>query len=53
MAKVNVDENPGLADRYSIRSIPTIVFVKEGKVVERVIGAAPKALLQDILNARA
>src|SRR5712692_8340011 len=53
MAKVNVDENPGLADRYSIRSIPTILFVKEGKVVERVIGAVPKALLQDILNARA
>lgn len=53
LAKVNVNENPGVADRYSIRSIPTILFVKGGKVVERVIGATPKALLQDILNARA
>ena len=31
MAKVNVDENPGLADRYSIRSIPTMLFVKGGR----------------------
>jgi thioredoxin 1 len=53
LAKVNVDETPGLAARHSIRSIPTILFVKEGKVVDRVIGAAPKAVLQDILNARA
>src|SRR2546427_6263464 len=33
LAKVNVDENPGLAARYGIRSIPTILFVKQGKVV--------------------
>ena len=32
LAKVNVDENPGLAARYGIRSIPTILFVKQGKV---------------------
>jgi thioredoxin 1 len=53
LMKVNVDENPGLAARYGIRSIPTILFIKEGRVVERVVGAAPKAVLQDILNARA
>ena len=53
LLKVNVDENPGLAARYGIRSIPTILFVKDGTVVDRVVGAAPKAALQRIVNARA
>src|SRR2546430_10681175 len=38
LAKVNVDENPGLAARYGIRSIPTVLFVKQGKVADQVIG---------------
>jgi len=53
LMKVNVDENPGLAARYDIRSIPTILFVKQGVVVDRVVRAVPKAVLQDIVNARA
>ena len=51
LAKVNVDEQPGLAARYGIRSIPTILFVKGGKVVDQVIGAIPKAQLKKKLDA--
>jgi thioredoxin 1 len=53
LMKVNVDENHGLAVRYAIQSIPTIVFFKDGAVVDRVVGAAPMAVLRDIVNARA
>jgi thioredoxin 1 len=53
LMKVNVDKNHGLAARYGIRSIPTILFFKQGALIDRVIGAAPKAVLQDIVNARA
>jgi thioredoxin 1 len=53
LMKVNVDENPGLAARYAIQSIPTILFVKGGMVVERVVGAVPRAVLQEIVNAQA
>jgi thioredoxin 1 len=53
LAKVNVDENPGLAARYGIRSIPTVLFVKLGKVADQVIGAVPKAQLQKKLDALA
>jgi len=53
LAKVNVDETPGLAARYGIRSIPTILFVKQGKVADQVIGAVPKAKLREKLDALA
>jgi len=50
LAKVNVDENPGLAARYGIRSIPTVLFVKQGKVADQVIGAVAKAKIKEKLD---
>jgi len=47
LAKVNVDEQPALAARYQIRSIPTILFVKDGRVVDSVVGAVPRATLDE------
>jgi thioredoxin 1 len=51
LAKVNVDENHGLAARYGVRSIPTVLFVKDGKVVDQVVGAVPRAKLKEKLTA--
>jgi thioredoxin 1 len=53
VAKVNVDENPGLAQKYGVRSIPTLLFFRDGKVAEQMVGAAPKGALADKLKALA
>jgi thioredoxin 1 len=45
VAKLNIDENPERAKRFEVRSIPTILFLKRGQVVDAVVGAAPKSLL--------
>ncbi len=42
IAKVNVDENPGIASKFGIRSIPTLMLFKDGKLASQKIGAAPK-----------
>jgi len=51
LAKVNVDEEPTLAARHGIRSIPTVLFVKDGKVADQVVGAVPKAQIEAKLAA--
>ncbi len=42
IAKVNVDENPGIAGKLGIRSIPTLMLFKDGKLAGQKVGAAPK-----------
>ncbi len=46
VGKVNVDENPEIAMKYGIRSIPTILFIKNGEVVDKQVGAVPKSTLK-------
>jgi len=53
LAKVNVDDNPQLAARYGVRSIPTILFMKGGEVMDQVIGAVPKTQWKKKLDALA
>jgi thioredoxin 1 len=51
--KLNVDQNPGTAAKYHVMSIPTLLFFKEGKVVDTVIGAVPERTLKPKLEGMA
>ena len=46
IGKVNTDENSDLSIKYGITSIPCILFIKDGKVVDKQVGAVPKAALE-------
>ena len=46
VGKLNVDENPTIAAKYNIQSIPTLLIFKEGKVIEQIIGALSKKALK-------
>ncbi len=50
IAKVDVDHNPGLAQAFRIMSIPTLMFIKEGKIVGQTAGALPEPTLRDALE---
>ncbi len=50
VGKVDVDSNPETAMKYGIRNIPTILFIKNGQVVDKQVGAVPKANLVAMLN---
>nr|YP_010337859.1 thioredoxin [Timspurckia oligopyrenoides]UNJ17444.1 thioredoxin [Timspurckia oligopyrenoides] len=50
VAKINTDNNPKIATEYGIRSIPTLMIFKDGKVIRIFIGAIPKSTLTNVSN---
>jgi thioredoxin 1 len=48
--KLNTDEDPDIAGKYGIMSIPTLLFFKGGQPVEKVIGAVPKRILKEAID---
>ena len=51
VGKVDVDNNPEVASKFGIRNIPTILFMKNGEIVDKQVGAAQKAQLTEKLDA--
>ena len=51
IGKVDVDSNPNVAIKYGIRNIPTVLFVKNGEVADKQVGAAPKQVFTSKLDA--
>ena len=49
VCKINVDENPELAKRFRVMSIPTLVVLEKGEILERSVGAKPKESILDML----
>lgn len=47
IAKLDVDNNHNIAAKYGVRSIPTVIFFKDGKMVDQVIGNSPKSQFQE------
>jgi thioredoxin len=51
VAKVNTDENPQWAMKYGVQGIPTMLFVANGKVVHKQVGAMPEKMLRQVMDA--
>jgi len=51
IGKVDVDSNPNTSAKFGIRSIPTLLVIKNGKIVEKQVGAVPKSVLSQKLDA--
>jgi len=50
IGKLNVDDNPMVAQRFGVTSIPTMMMFKGGKLVDRMVGAAPRTALQTFID---
>lgn len=51
IAKINTDENPEWAMKFGVQGIPTMLFVKDGELFDRMVGAAPKPFIKQRLDA--
>jgi thioredoxin 1 len=49
-AKLNVDENPQISQSYRIMAIPTLLFFKDGKVVDQIVGLVPKEEIEEVIR---
>ena len=52
IAKLNVDENPTMTAKFGVRNIPTLLVFKKGQVVDKQIGAVPKSVLSQKIEAQ-
>jgi thioredoxin 1 len=52
VGKLDVDNNPNVSMQYGIRSIPTLLFFRDGKVVDQIMGAVPKNMITSKLDAQ-
>src|SRR5581483_1099080 len=50
VGKVNIDENPKTPTQYDVRSIPTLLVFKDGKVVGQIVGAVPRPKIEDLIK---
>ncbi len=50
VGKLNIDDHPGIAGQFGVRSIPTLILFKGGKPVDQIVGAVPKAKLEEMVK---
>ena len=50
VTKLDIDESPGTAQQFRIRGVPTLLMIKDGKVVGQQVGAVPKAKIQGLID---
>ena len=49
-AKCNVDNNPEISDKYGVKNVPTLMFFKKGKLVDKLIGMVPMSIIEDTIR---
>jgi thioredoxin 1 len=50
VGKLNIDDHPGIAGQFGVRSIPTLILFKGGKPVDQIVGAVPKSKLEEMVK---